>query len=192
MCVTASRRSWHATLLSEGTAQRGYDNVIRELTYTLLNSLVGLKAMEVRKLLYLPPPGDPSAAPEETEVVTPVAWPGVLPTTCVTSAPREGAATSTRTTPKRRCFATALTAAFRQVTREIRVLFDPDHEYACVWPTHATLTDVLQLDQQRPAGRRVPRAGLPRVGVPVLQPRRERSGSASETKGTPRPPTSLL
>ncbi|MCK6544287.1 BREX-1 system adenine-specific DNA-methyltransferase PglX [Myxococcota bacterium] len=58
--------------LSEGTPERGYDNVVRELTYTLLNRLVGLKAMEARKLLYLPPPGDANASPEETEVITPV------------------------------------------------------------------------------------------------------------------------
>ena len=58
--------------LSEGTPERGHDNVIRELTYTLLNRLVGLKAMEARKLLYLPPPGQPTGVPEPTEVVTPV------------------------------------------------------------------------------------------------------------------------
>src|SRR5205807_253204 len=30
-------------------------------------------------------------------------------------------------------------------TQEIRVLFDPDHEYACVWPTHGTLMTVLRM-----------------------------------------------
>lgn len=58
--------------LSEGTPERGYDNVVRELNYTLLNRLVGLKAMESRRLLYLTPPGEPTAAPEETEVITAV------------------------------------------------------------------------------------------------------------------------
>ena len=28
--------------------------------------------------------------------------------------------------------------------QEIRVLFDPDHEYACVWPTHAALVSILK------------------------------------------------
>jgi len=37
-----------------------------------------------------------------------------------------------------------LTLAFRHVTQQIRVLFDPDHEYACVWPTHGTLAAVLK------------------------------------------------
>ena len=39
----------------------------------------------------------------------------------------------------------ALTAAFRHVTRDIRVLFDPDHEYACLWPTHAALVGAIRL-----------------------------------------------
>ncbi len=56
---------WHAEALlsreviAEGSAKRGFDNVLRELTYTLLNRLVGLKAMEMRKLLFLPPPANP-------------------------------------------------------------------------------------------------------------------------------------
>jgi hypothetical protein len=59
--------------LAEGGAEQGYANVRRELAYTLLNRLVGLKAMEARQLLYLPPPGSPDAEPEPIEVLTPVA-----------------------------------------------------------------------------------------------------------------------
>ncbi|MBM3302232.1 MAG: hypothetical protein FJY85_20055, partial [Deltaproteobacteria bacterium] len=40
--------------LAEGSPQRGYENVIRELAYTKLNRLVGLKAMEARHILVLP------------------------------------------------------------------------------------------------------------------------------------------
>ena len=58
--------------IGEGTAERGFDNVKRELAYTILNRLVGLKAMEARALLYLPPPRKPTATPEQTEVLTPV------------------------------------------------------------------------------------------------------------------------
>ena len=57
---------------AEGSAERGFDNVLRELTYTLLNRLVGLKAMEARGLLFLPPPGVTDAPPEPTEVIGPV------------------------------------------------------------------------------------------------------------------------
>jgi hypothetical protein len=55
---------------AEGTPKRGYDNVLRELTYTTLNRLVGLKAMEARQVLFLVPPV--GGAPESTEVLTPI------------------------------------------------------------------------------------------------------------------------
>jgi hypothetical protein len=42
-------------ILAEGTPERGFDNVKRELAYTLLNRLVGLKAMEAR----MPHPSKP-------------------------------------------------------------------------------------------------------------------------------------
>jgi len=130
--------------LSEGTPERGYDNVLRELNYTLLNRLVGLKAMEARKLLYLPPPGEASAAPEETEVVTPIAGQArsrYLRDFRVAA----GGRYKYEDDAEEALLRDGLTAAFRQVTGEIRVLFDPDHEYSCVWPTHAALTNVLQL-----------------------------------------------
>ena len=130
-------------VLAESSAERGFANVLRELTYTLLNRLVGLKAMEVRQLLFLPP----------------------LRTGCA------GGADGSRQ-PHRRAdalrylrdfriaggnrykydndaeealFRDALTSAFRYVTHDIRVLFDPDHEHACVWPTHGTLVEVFRL-----------------------------------------------
>src|SRR5438094_7669659 len=58
--------------IAEGSASRGFENVKRELAYTLLNRLVGLKAMEARGLLYLPPPNDPEGTAEQTEVLTPL------------------------------------------------------------------------------------------------------------------------
>ena len=129
---------------AEGSAERGFDNVLRELTYTLLNRLVGLKAMEARRLLFLPPPGDPDAAPEPTQVV------GLIP-----DQPRSRYLRDFRAAAGRRykyahdaeaaLLRDALTAAFRHVTRDIRVLFDPDHECACIWPTHAALVEVIRL-----------------------------------------------
>ncbi|CAN7565682.1 Eco57I restriction-modification methylase domain-containing protein [Variovorax sp. LjRoot178] len=130
--------------LSEGTAERGYDNVIRELTYTLLNRLVGLKAMEVRRLLYLPPPGQPNEAPEATEVVTNI--PGQARSRYLRDFRAAGGSRyKYEDDADEALLRDGLTASFRHVTDEIRVLFDPDHEYACVWPTHAALTSVLQL-----------------------------------------------
>ncbi len=130
--------------LSEGTPERGYDNVIRELTYTLLNRLVGLKAMEARRLLYLPPPGQPTAAAEETEVVTPV--PGQARSRYLRDfRAAAGNRYKYEDDAEEALLRDGLTASFRHVTGEIRILFDPDHEYSCVWPTHAALTTVLQL-----------------------------------------------
>ena len=126
---------------AEGSADRGFENVLRELTYTLLNRLVGLKAMEARGLLFLPPPGDPGAPPESTEVI------GLIP-----GQPRSRYLRDFRAASGQRykyavdaLLRDALTAAFRHVTRDIRVLFDPDHECACLWPTHAALVEAIRL-----------------------------------------------
>ncbi|MCY3818404.1 MAG: hypothetical protein OXH52_03430 [Gammaproteobacteria bacterium] len=129
---------------AEGSARRGFDSVLRELAYTLLNRLVGLKAMEARGLLFLPPPGDPGAPPEPTEVIGPI--PGQ---------PRSRYLRDVRAAGGQRykyaddaeaaLLRDALTAAFRHVTRDIRVLFDPDHECACLWPTHAALVEAIRL-----------------------------------------------
>lgn len=130
--------------LSEGTPERGYDNVVRELTYTLLNRLVGLKAMEARKLLYLPPPGDTNASPEETEVITPV--PGQARSRYLRDFRAAGGSRyKYEDDAEEALLREGLTSAFRHVTSEIRILFDPDHEYASVWPTHAALTGVLKM-----------------------------------------------
>ena len=131
-------------VLAEGSAERGFANVLRELTYTLLNRLVGPKAMEVRQLLFLPPPANLDAPVEQTEVVSPIA-----------GKTRSRYLRDFRNRRRHRyrydndaeeaLFHDALTSAFRYVTRDIRVLFDPDHEHACVWPTHGALVEVFRL-----------------------------------------------
>lgn len=129
---------------SEGTPERGYNNVVRELTYTLLNRLVGIKAMEARKLLYLPPPGQREGAPEETEVVTPVL--GQARSRFLRDyRAAAGSRYKYEDDAEEALLRDGLTEAFRHITDEIRVLFDPDHEYASVWPTHAALTNVLKM-----------------------------------------------
>ncbi len=170
--------------MSEGTPERGFENVKRELTYTLLNRLVGLKAMEERKLLYLPPPGEPNAAPEETEVVTPV--PGQARSRYLRDFRAAGGNRyKYEDEAEEALLRDGLTAAFRHITGEIRVLFDPDLEYACVWPTHAALTSVLQLINE----------GLPAEAyraqdflgwVYQFFNREEKKRVRDENKGTPR------
>ena len=144
----ATRRRVEALLVrevqAEGSAERGFANVLRELTYTLLNRLVGLKAMEARGLLFLPPPGDPGAPPESTEVI------GLIP-----GQPRSRYLRDFRAAGGQRykyaadaesaLLRAGLTAAFRHVTRDIRMLFDPDHECACLWPTYAALAEAIRL-----------------------------------------------
>ena len=130
--------------IAEGTAERGFDNVRRELAYTVLNRLVGLKAMEARTLLYLRPPKAPAAPPEQTEVLTPV--PGQEYSRYLRDFRAAGGNRyKYDDDAEEALFRDALTAAFRHITGEIGVLFDPDHDYACVWPTHATLTRVIQM-----------------------------------------------
>ncbi len=131
-------------VVAEGSAKRGFDNVLRELTYTLLNRLVGLKAMEARKLLFLPSPAAPEAPAEQTEVVSPI--PGQARSRYLRDFRAAGGNRyKYGDDAEEALLRDALTSAFRHVTRDIRVLFDPDHEYACVWPTHAALLEVLRL-----------------------------------------------
>lgn len=169
---------------SEGTPERGYDNVVRELTYTLLNRLVGLKAMEARRLLYLPPPGQPLGEPEETEIVTPV--PGQARSRYLRDyRAAAGSRYKYEDDADEALLRDGLAQAFRHITDEIRVLFDPDHEYASVWPTHAVLTDVLKIineDLPVDAYRAPDFLGW----VYQFFNREEKKRVRDETKGTPR------
>ena len=99
--------------------------------------------MEVRGLLYLPPPKDPRATPEPTEVLTPV--PGQAYSRYLRDFRAAGGSRyKYDDDAEEALLRNGLTAAFRHITDEIGVLFDPDHEYACVWPTHGTLTCVIR------------------------------------------------
>ena len=130
--------------IAEGTAERGFDNVRRELAYTVLNRLVGLKAMEARALLYLPPPKAQTSTPERTEVLTPV--PGQEYSRYLRDFRGAGGSRyKYDDDAEEALFRDALIAVFRHITGEIGVLFDPDHDYACVWPTHSTLTRIIRM-----------------------------------------------
>jgi hypothetical protein len=181
----------HHDSLAEGTAKRGYENVKRELAYTLLNRLVGLKAMESRGLLYLPPPKDPDATPELTEVVTPI--PGQAYSRYLRDVRAAGGSRyKYEADADEALLRDGLTMAFKHVTREIGVLFDPDHQYASIWPTHATLVKCIQAIN-----------GEIKLGDALMSPeayraadflgwvyqffnRAEKKRIRDETKGTPR------
>jgi hypothetical protein len=170
--------------LVEGSLERGYETVVRELTYTLLNRLVGLKAMEVRQILYLPPPEDPSAPPEQTEVITPI--PGQARSRYLRDFRNSGGNRyKYEEDAEEALLHDGLIEAFRHITREIRILFDPDHEYSCVWPTHATLASVLRMineDLPEDAYRAKDFLGW----VYQFFNREEKKRVRAENKGTPR------
>lgn len=170
--------------IAEGTAERGFDNVKRELTYTLLNRLVGLKAMETRALLYLPPPKVPAATPEQTEVLTLVSG-QVYSRYLRDFRAAGGNRFKYDDDAEEALLREGLTAAFRHVTSEIGILFDPDHEYACVWPTHATLMRVIRMineDLPQDAYRARDFLGW----VYQFFNREEKKRVRDENKGTPR------
>jgi hypothetical protein len=129
--------------LAEGTPRRGFATVQHELAYSLLNRLVGLKAMEARGLLYLPPPDHPQGAPEPTEVLTPIEGQALSRYRRDLRA-AGGSRYKYHEDADEALLRDALTAAFRFITREIGVLFDPEHEYSCLWPTHPTLVEVIR------------------------------------------------
>ena len=180
----ASKRSWPETVSPREPRERGFDNVKRELAYTLLNRLVGLKAMEARELLYLPSPKAAAANPERTEVVTPV------PGQAYSRYLRDLRAAGGRrykydADAEEALYRDGLTAAFRHTTGEIGVLFDPDHDYACVWPTHGTLTRVIRMiNVELPAEAYRARDFL--GWVYQFFNRAEKKRVREENKGTPR------
>ena len=169
---------------AEGSPRRGFDNVLRELTYTLLNRLVGLKAMETRGLLFLPPPADPGAPPESTEVISPV--PGQRYSRYLRDFRDAGGQRYKYTDDADSALLRgALTAAFRHVTRDIRVLFDPDHECACLWPTHDALEKTIRLiNEELPAN--ACRAPDFLGWVYQFFNREEKERVRKESQGTPR------
>jgi len=170
--------------IAEGSAERGYENVKREFAYTLLNRLVGIKAMEARQLLFLPPPAAPQGKPEQTEVITPV--PGQARSRYLRDY-RTAAGTKYKydDDAEEKLLRDGLTAAFRHITQEIRVLFDPNHEYACIWPTHATLVGVLKMiNEELPED--VYRAQDLLGWVYQFFNREEKKRVRDENKGTPR------
>ena len=130
---------------AEGTPQRGFDAVVRELTYTLVNRLVGLKVMEARNLLRLRSPGSAlDAIPESTEVLTP--QPGQERSRFLRDFRVAGGSRyKYEADAEEALLRDGLSAAFAQLHADLGPLFAPDHDYACIWPSHAALSNALRL-----------------------------------------------
>lgn len=128
----------------EGTPQRGFDAVIRELTYTLVNRLVGLKVMEGRGLLYLPPPGANKAPLEATEILTPID--GQDRSRFLRDFRNAGESRYKYVADaEESLLRDGLTAAFDALHAGLGPLFSPDHDYACIWPSYAALSNAIRL-----------------------------------------------
>ncbi len=125
--------------------QRGFDAVVRELTYTLVNRLVGLKVMEARNLLRLRPPGAPAdSTAEATEVLTP--QPGQERSRFLRDFRAAGGSRyKYDADADEALLRDGLTAAFTQLHTDLGPLFAPDHDYACLWPSYAALSNSLRL-----------------------------------------------
>ncbi len=168
--------------LSEGSPERGYDNVIRELAYTTLNRLVGLKAMEARQILILPAPKGGEL--EQTEVLTRI--PGQDRSRYMRDFRAAGGSRyKYEEEAEEALLRDALTSAYQYINSEIGVLFDPDHEYSCIWPTHARLVEVIRMiNEELPED--VYRAQDFLGWVYQFFNREEKKRIRAETGGTPR------
>jgi hypothetical protein len=121
---------------SEGTRPRGYDAVRREMAYTFLNRLVGLRCMEARGLLVI--------GGEVTEVVTVRPEYGGRSRWLRDLRETDSSRYARAEDAEARLLRDGLAVAFAAVTEEIRVLFDPDHEYSRLWPSFPALRKVIQ------------------------------------------------
>lgn len=121
---------------AEGSADTGYLAVRREAAYTFLNRLVGLRCMEARGLLFVDG--------EQTEVITTKPEYGGRSRLLRDMRAASGAKYKDPEEGDARLLRDGLDQAFRAVTQDIGVLFDPDHEYSRLWPSYPTLKKVIQ------------------------------------------------
>jgi len=136
----AVRRHFDALLLhetrAEGSAENGYSAVRREAAYTFLNRLVGLRCMEARGLLFVDG--------EQTEVITTRPEYGGRSRLLRDLRAAGGSKYRDLEEGDARLLRDGLEQAFRAVTEDIGVLFDPDHEYSRLWPSFPTLKKAVQ------------------------------------------------
>ncbi len=120
----------------EKDAEAAYAAVCREMAYTFLNRLVGLRCMEERGILVV--------GGEATEVVT--TRPEYQGRSRLLRDLRDGGGTKYKyaADAEERLLRDGLRQAFEAVTADIRVLFDPGHEYGRLWPSYAGLKAVVE------------------------------------------------
>ena len=124
-----------------GTYPRAVEAVRREVAYTHLNRLVGLKCIELRGLLQL--------EGESTEAVTCRPEFGGRSKWLWTVRDRE-ANYRHGEEAEELLWREGLEAVYRAISPELGILFDPDDPYAQVWPSHRALMDTVSALNELP------------------------------------------
>lgn len=113
----------------------GVKAYVRDAAYTYINRLVGLKCMEGREILFIDG--------EATEVIT--TRPEYGGRSRVLWRMRDADPSYREATAEERLWRDGLTRAFEAVTEEIKLLFDPDHEFSQLFPSHAVLMESIEM-----------------------------------------------
>jgi len=140
ICASIKREVSIFGKLSDKTAlRRGMRAFIRQTSYTWVNRLLGLRCMEARGLLK-------DDRGELDFVVTPSDDYGGLPRRAWRIKGEDPAQWQTAKLYDLQC--EAIADACRQLTQEIKVLFDPEHDYGLIWPSPPALNILLQKIQE--------------------------------------------
>ena len=126
-------------LSDKAALKRGMRAFIRQTSYTWVNRLLGLRCMEARGLLK-------DDRGELDFVVTPSDDYGGLPRRAWQIKGEDPARWQTAKLYDLQC--EAIADACRQLTQEIKVLFDPEHDYGLIWPSPPALNTLLQKIQE--------------------------------------------
>jgi len=140
VCAAIKREVTIFGELSDKTAlRRGMRAFIRQTSYTWVNRLLGLRCMEARGLLK-------DDRGELDFVVTPSDDYGGLPRRAWRIKGADPAKWQSAKVYDLQ--SVAIADACHQLTQEIRVLFDPEHDYGLIWPSPPTLNTLLQKIQE--------------------------------------------
>ncbi len=126
-------------LSDKAALRRGMRAFIRQTSYTWINRLLGLRCMEARGLLK-------DDRGELDFVVTPSDDYGGLPRRAWRIKGEDPVKWQTAKLYDLQC--EAIADACRQLTQEIKVLFDPEHDYGLIWPSAPALNTLLQKIQE--------------------------------------------
>lgn len=131
--LTLVRREQQA----EGARDKAIEAYVRDCTFTIINRLVGLRCMEARELLFVD--GAPAEAITLHGPAVHGGRPGLLAQMREESREYRNPADG-----EERLWRDGLRRACAAVSDDIRVLFDPDHDFSILSPTHATLMEAVR------------------------------------------------